>query len=39
VIAFPKNRVAYCPLTEAPSTVDITQLKELYLSLIEKETD
>lgn len=39
VIAFPKNRVAYCPLTEAPSTVDTTQLKELYLSLIEKETD
>ena len=37
VIAFPKNRVAYCPLTEAPSAVDQAQLTELYLSLVEKE--
>lgn len=33
VIAFPKNKVGFCPLTEAPSTVDITQLKELGLGI------
>lgn len=31
VIAFPKNRSAYCPLTEAPSVVDREQLAELGL--------
>ncbi len=31
VIAFPKNRRAYCPLTQSPSTVDRTQLEELGL--------
>ncbi|MBN1829695.1 MAG: aspartate--tRNA ligase [Deltaproteobacteria bacterium] len=31
VIAFPKNRSAYCPLTEAPSMVDRRQLAELRL--------
>ena len=31
VIAFPKNRVAYCPLTEAPSYVSQEQLQELSL--------
>ena len=31
VIAFPKNRSAYCPLTEAPSEVAEEQLKELGL--------
>jgi aspartyl-tRNA synthetase len=34
VIAFPKNRVAYCPLTQAPSTVDDKQLSELNLKSI-----
>ena len=34
VIAFPKNRVAFCPLTQAPSPVDEDQLQELYLDLI-----
>jgi len=29
VIAFPKNRSAFCPLTEAPSLVDMQQLREL----------
>ena len=29
VIAFPKNRSAYCPLTQAPSEVDEEQLQEL----------
>jgi len=32
VIAFPKNRSAYCPLSEAPSFVDGSQLKELGLA-------
>ncbi len=31
VIAFPKNRSAYCPLTKAPSAGDKTQLAELGL--------
>jgi aspartyl-tRNA synthetase len=31
VIAFPKNRSAYCPLTEAPSRVTREQLAELHL--------
>lgn len=31
VIAFPKNRVAVCPLSKAPSLVDDGQLAELHL--------
>jgi len=31
VIAFPKNRVAYCPLTKAPSLVDEAQLDDLNI--------
>jgi len=31
VIAFPKNRSASCPLTQAPSPVDESQLRELNL--------
>jgi aspartyl-tRNA synthetase len=31
VIAFPKNRSAYCPLTEAPSSVSREQMQELGL--------
>lgn len=31
VIAFPKNRVAYCPLTHAPGPVDEAQLIDLNL--------
>ena len=31
VIAFPKNRKAFCPLTEAPSFADKPQLEELAL--------
>jgi len=31
VIAFPKNRSAYCPLTQAPSPVERSQLVELGL--------
>jgi aspartyl-tRNA synthetase len=31
VIAFPKNRSAFCPLTQAPSTVSEAQLAELGL--------
>jgi aspartyl-tRNA synthetase len=36
VIAFPKNASARCPLTEAPSPVEMKQLEELHL-LIAKE--
>ena len=32
VIAFPKTQQASCLLTDAPSSVDKTQLKELYIS-------
>jgi aspartyl-tRNA synthetase len=31
VIAFPKTQRAVCPLTEAPTPVDPTQLRELGL--------
>lgn len=31
VIAFPKNRSALCPMTRAPSSVDVSQLHELGL--------
>lgn len=37
VIAFPKNRMAFCPLTAAPSTVSETQLEELSIKTIQKE--
>ena len=33
VIAFPKNRMAACPLSQAPSNVDQTQLDDLHLKL------
>ncbi|MFH0813499.1 MAG: aspartate--tRNA ligase [Pseudomonadota bacterium] len=33
VIAFPKTQKAFCPLTEAPSKVDLSQLEELGLKL------
>jgi aspartyl-tRNA synthetase len=33
VIAFPKNRSAFCPLSEAPSFVEASQLKELGLAV------
>jgi len=32
IIAFPKNRSAFCPLSEAPSLVEGSQLKELGLA-------
>jgi aspartyl-tRNA synthetase len=38
VIAFPKNRSAFCPLTEAPSFVDRAQLEELGIALPPVET-
>lgn len=34
IIAFPKTHRATCPLTEAPSRVDRSQLEELGLSLV-----
>ena len=33
IIAFPKTTSATCPLTDAPSLVDKSQLKELALRL------
>ena len=33
VIAFPKNRVAFCPLTKAPSLVADQQLDDLNIQL------
>jgi aspartyl-tRNA synthetase len=35
VIAFPKSRRAYCPLTHAPAPVEETQLKELGLHVTD----
>lgn len=37
VIAFPKNRYAQCPLTDAPSTVDTEQLTDLGIGLLGNE--
>jgi aspartyl-tRNA synthetase len=37
IIAFPKTTSGTCPLTEAPSTVDPDQLKELGLSTLPLE--
>ncbi|UZQ49394.1 aspartate--tRNA ligase [Clostridium kluyveri] len=33
VIAFPKNQNAFCPLTEAPNSVDKSQLKDLGIEV------
>ncbi|MGE4169920.1 MAG: aspartate--tRNA ligase [Candidatus Margulisiibacteriota bacterium] len=33
VIAFPKNRVAFCPLTQAPDKVTAKQLKDIHLQV------
>ena len=33
VIAFPKTQKAICPLTEAPSSVDESLLRELHIRL------
>ncbi|QQR60194.1 MAG: aspartate--tRNA ligase [Candidatus Melainabacteria bacterium] len=37
VIAFPKTQSGGCPMTEAPSAVPAEQLKELHLTVKEKE--
>jgi len=36
MIAFPKTSAGFCPLTDAPATVDEQQLKELNLSVKER---
>ncbi|MCS7215537.1 MAG: aspartate--tRNA ligase [Thermodesulfovibrio sp.] len=33
VIAFPKTQKAFCPLSEAPTEVDLKQLKDLHIKL------
>ncbi|MEK9658229.1 MAG: aspartate--tRNA ligase [bacterium] len=38
VIAFPKNRMAVCPLTQAPSPVKTEQLTDLHLKAQVKKT-
>jgi len=35
VIAFPKTTAAACPLTEAPSSVDAEQLRDLHVRVVE----
>jgi len=39
VIAFPKTQKGQCPLTEAPSEVDIDQLLELGIKLDVKDKE
>ena len=39
VIAFPKTQKGQCPLTDAPSEVDINQLLELGIKLDIKEKE
>lgn len=39
VIAFPKTQKGFCPLTQAPSEVDINQLLELGISVKKKKTE
>lgn len=39
VIAFPKTQKAFCPLTEAPSEVDLNQLLELGINIKKKQND
>jgi aspartyl-tRNA synthetase len=34
VIAFPKTSSAACPLTDAPSRIEASQLKELGIKLV-----
>ena len=37
VIAFPKTTTAQCPLTDAPSPIVDTQLKELHIGVVSKK--
>ncbi|SFF45323.1 aspartyl-tRNA synthetase [Fontimonas thermophila] len=40
VIAFPKTQTAHCPLTDAPSSVDPRQLRELHIrSMVQPKTE
>jgi len=33
VIAFPKTQRAFCPISEAPTNVDLKQLRELHIKI------
>jgi aspartyl-tRNA synthetase len=37
VIAFPKTQTAACVMTDAPGTVEFTQLRDLHIRLHVKE--
>lgn len=37
VIAFPKNQNAFCPLTEAPNVVEVSQLNDLGIGILEEK--
>ena len=37
IVAFPKTANAMCPMSEAPSFVDDSQLKDLHIAVTEKE--
>jgi len=39
VIAFPKTNRAFCPMVDAPSTVDEAQLEELGLRIIKRDKE
>ena len=39
VIAFPKTQSASCLLTDAPNSVDVDQLEELFIESTHKEED
>ncbi|TAN61067.1 aspartate--tRNA ligase [bacterium] len=39
VIAFPKTQKATCPMSEAPSTVDMKQLEEIFIRIVKKQAE
>ena len=37
VIAFPKTQKGVCPLSDAPSAVEVKQLKEVFIKTVEEK--